>query len=35
MGVSGRGIGMVASALCPMHGPVVRSSLSELVAKYR
>ncbi len=28
-------MGMVAAALCPMHGPVVRTSVTELVGQYR
>ena len=35
MGVRATGVGMVAAALCPMHGPVVRSSVTELVGQYR
>ena len=35
MGVRAAGVGMVAAALCPMHGPVVRSSVTELVGQYR
>lgn len=35
MGLSEKGFGTVAAALCPMHGPVVRSSVTELVRQYR
>lgn len=35
MGVRATGVGMVAAALCPMHGPVVRASVTELVGQYR
>ena len=35
MGVKATGVGMVAAALCPMHGPVVRTSVTELVGQYR
>ncbi|CAL8463910.1 g3445 [Coccomyxa elongata] len=35
MGVRSTGVGMVAAALCPMHGPVVRASVTELVGQYR
>lgn len=31
----GAGGALVASAICPMHGPLVRSTLTELVREYR
>jgi hypothetical protein len=35
MGVKTTGVGLVAAALCPLHGPIVRQSVAELVRKYR
>jgi hypothetical protein len=35
MGSAGVGVGLVAAGICPMHGPVVRTSVAELVRKYR
>ena len=35
IGAGGPSTGLVASALCPMHGPVVQRSLSELLRQYR
>ena len=35
MGAGGPGDGLVASTLCPMHGPLVQRSLSELLRQYR
>ena len=34
-GLDGKGIGMVAAGLCPLHGPVVKLSVAELVRQYR
>ncbi|KAK9827610.1 hypothetical protein WJX81_005946 [Elliptochloris bilobata] len=35
IGAGGPSAGLVATALCPMHGPVVQRSLSELLRQYR
>ncbi len=35
IGAGGPGDGLVASTLCPMHGPLVQRSLSELLRQYR
>ena len=35
MGSAGVGVGLVAAGICPMHGPVVKTSVAELVRKYR
>ncbi len=35
MGSAGLGVGLVAAGICPMHGPVVKSSVAELVRQYR
>jgi len=32
---SAEGAGLSTSAICPMHGPLVRSSLTELVREYK
>jgi len=29
------GVGLVAAGICPMHGPVVKTSVAELVRQYR
>jgi hypothetical protein len=35
MGSAGVGVGLVAAGICPMHGPIVKTSVAELVRKYR
>ena len=35
IGSGGASAGLIASALCPMHGPVVERSMSELLRQYR
>lgn len=35
MGLSRLGGALVVAALCPLHGPVVRSAVTELLYKYR
>ncbi len=35
IGSGGASEGLIASALCPMHGPVVERSMSELLRQYR
>lgn len=34
-GISPQGQDLVCAAICPLHGPIVRSSLTELVREYR
>ena len=35
MGSAAVGVGLVAAGICPMYGPVVKTSLAELVRQYR
>ena len=35
MGSAAVGVGLVAAGICPMHGPVVKTSVAELVRQYR